>query len=368
MSDTVFDVELLSVGNRKMGVANAIRQFTGEQVGVVMRKVNACPNAVLRDAPKEIAEALRDELVALGASVELVERGTIVSSGKSNVLETQAEDVHAVDPSPKDTVDQAAEYIYFPGKLIRLTIVNTGGEFTGGIIDDGQIIDNLQKQISVGSLNSYMEFDDGSSFESSNYTDILHAYGPHVPDSMVIIEISSDLDQSDYDRVYQEVGSYNIDDTQINQFTCANPSYDPGKVVRHSDNAIVFFTQKIEKRIHYPVVFEGIDRLVFNDIYVGSINMDESISGDEILHEVLYIPKSQANRYLREYLQTGLSDTDSLSDYLTDIYEENHPLKEIIRKNHLISPGDIEGKGEWENDYVKLLNVSGNVIFEDGAY
>ena len=78
--------------------------------------------------------------------------------------------------------------------------------------------------------------------------------------------------------------------------------------------------------------------------------------------------QKEDSMYLRDYLQTGLSDTDSLSDYLTDIYEENHPLKEIIRKNHLISPGDIEGKGEWENDYVKLLDISGNVIFEEGAY
>jgi len=31
-------------------------------------------------------------------------------------------------------------------------------------------------------------------------------------------------------------------------------------------------------------------------------------------------------------------------------------------------PGDIEGKGEWENDYVKITTSTGEVLFEDGAY
>lgn len=53
---------------------------------------------------------------------------------------------------------------------------------------------------------------------------------------------------------------------------------------------------------------------------------------------------------------------------MTDIYLENHPLRKTIRENHLISPSDIEGKGEWENDYVKILDMSGDVVFEDGAY
>ena len=63
-----------------MGVVSIIRQFTGEQVGPTMRRVNACPIAVLCDAPYDEAKALSDELIAAGAKVELVERGAVTST------------------------------------------------------------------------------------------------------------------------------------------------------------------------------------------------------------------------------------------------------------------------------------------------
>jgi len=53
---------------------------------------------------------------------------------------------------------------------------------------------------------------------------------------------------------------------------------------------------------------------------------------------------------------------------ISDIFVDAHELKETIVKNHHLYPGDIEGKGEWENDYVKITTSTGEVLFEDGAY
>ena len=71
-------------------------------------------------------------------------------------------------------------------KLIRLTVINAGGEFTAGVIDDQEIKDKLRKKIDEGSVNTFMEFDDETYFEASNYTNILHQYGPNVPGSVIM--------------------------------------------------------------------------------------------------------------------------------------------------------------------------------------
>ena len=40
----------------------------------------------------------------------------------------------------------------------------------------------------------------------TEYTDILHCYGPHVPSSNILVEHSSDADiDDDYDRQYEEI-------------------------------------------------------------------------------------------------------------------------------------------------------------------
>ena len=82
-------------------------------------------------------------------------------------------------------------------KLIRLTVINAGGEFTAGVIDDQEIKDKLREKIDEGSVNTFMEFDDETYFEASNYTNILHQYGPNVPGSVVMTEESFDVDTED---------------------------------------------------------------------------------------------------------------------------------------------------------------------------
>lgn len=255
-------------------------------------------------------------------------------------------------------------------KLIRLTISNVGGEFTGGVIDDPYIKDKLRKKIGEGSVNSYMEFDDGNYFESSNHTNILHNYGPGVPGSYITIEESSDVDvEDDYDREYDETSSIHINKTDVNKFISSNP-YPGDYTSDYAEDDLIFYSLKIEKRIHYPVVIEINDGEEFDlgNVYIGSMDMDETISNDEIIEDVLYIPKDKAIEYTKKYFADDYDNDCLLSEHISDIYSESPELKEKIRSNHLVYPGDVEGKGEWENDYVKITTLDGKVLFEDGIY
>ena len=255
-------------------------------------------------------------------------------------------------------------------KIVRLTIINAGGEFTGGVVTDQGIKEKLRKNIDDSFVNSFMEFDDDTYFEASNYTSILHCYGPNVPGSTILLEESFDIDaEDDYERDYEEILSEEIDETEINQFTSSNPCAD-GNSSDYSDDDLIFYSQKIEKRIHYPVMIgiENGEEFELSDVYIGSMNMDEAISGDEIIEDVLYIPQDKAEDYTKEYLGDEWSADSLLGEFIGEIYSETPELKEKIRSKHLLYPRDVEGKGEWENDYVKVTALDGEVLFEDGIY
>ena len=169
--------------------------------------------------------------------------------------------------------------------IVRVTIVNTGGEFTGGIVNDPGLKKNIKERIKEHNLSSSMEFDDDSFFESSEHISILSAYGPNVPGSQIIVELSSDTDiDDDYEREYEEIISETIGNTGINCFTSSNPFPDEDSLRKGADDDLIFYSQKIEKRISYPVVLDPTldDRIKLENLYIGSMNMDETMSQDEI--------------------------------------------------------------------------------------
>ena len=60
---------------------------------------------------------------------------------------------------------------------------------------------------------------------------------------------------------------------------------------------------------------------------------------------------------------------DELKDIKGDLDTENKALRKLknkIRNNHLIYPTNIEGKGEYENDGVRITSLDGEeVLYED---
>jgi len=278
-------------------------------------------------------------------------------------------------------------------KFIRFTLINGGGEFTGGIIDNDFIKEKIREKISEGSVNSWMEFDGYEAatgydhFDASYHTNILHNYGPSIDDkAKIIIEESYDVDvEDDNNRDYNEIFSGTIDEYEerfnnINRFTTSNPN--PWELPSgFNDDDLVFYSQKIEKRIHYPAVIEIADGEEFNieNLYIGSVLMDETIMSEhEIIEDLLYIPTEKAKEYIREHSpedfeeeQTSMTSQDVnawLRDIIEDIYNELPELKDKIRNNHLIYPSNIEGKGEWENDFVRITSLDGEEIFISEYY
>lgn len=246
-------------------------------------------------------------------------------------------------------------------KHTKITIVNTGGEYTGGSIEDADTIDNINDYIDEDNVSHNMEFDNGDEFEVINYDNFFHVYGPDINSANIIIE------ESDENGNYSTISENNIDDTDINQFITENPYY-KDFVDKHNIEGLMVYSQKIEKRIHYSIVInEEFKNIDFSNLYIGAVNMDETIGRDEIVDTVLYIPKEKADEYVKKYLDGDYED-EPLSDFISEIFMENHELKQIIYDNHSIESDDIEGKGEWENEYIKITNTDDETLFEDGEY
>jgi len=68
---TEFDVVLAAVGDKKLDVIKAVREITGLGLKDAKELVESAPKAVKEGASKEDADAIKAQLEAAGASVEL---------------------------------------------------------------------------------------------------------------------------------------------------------------------------------------------------------------------------------------------------------------------------------------------------------
>lgn len=254
-------------------------------------------------------------------------------------------------------------------KIIRLTIIGTGAELGAGVIDDPELNRTIIRQIENDFLQSSMYLEDGTDFCLSNYTDILTIYGPSTSGATVLLEQTTDIDKEEYDRDYEELFSSAIDETEINEFISSYPGLEKFDLSIYSKDSLLFFNQKIEKRIHYPVLFElsEHEELDLSNVYIGSMDVD-MIAPGEIIEDFLYIPKDKAMEYMKEYLKEQYDQELSFGEILTDIYYDAPELKAKIRAHHLIPNEDTEGKGYYENDYIRVMDLDNNILFENENY
>ncbi|NDY94124.1 hypothetical protein [Wenzhouxiangella limi] len=254
-------------------------------------------------------------------------------------------------------------------KLIRVTIVNTGGAFSAGFIDDADLANQIKTAIAKDSLNCSMELDNGEYFETYNHANILDIKAPSISGASIIIEESNDVDeQYDFERKYKYVSELGIDESPVNTFTSSIPEASH-KITDYADDTLIFYSRKVEKRIHYPAPIERHDGDEFElaNVYLGSMNMEKTISPDQILQDFLYIPKAEAADYCKEFLGDRYDDNCALSDHMSAIYIEAPDLGKKIREKHLVYPGDIEGKGEWDSEYIRITTLEDEDLFEDGV-
>ena len=263
-------------------------------------------------------------------------------------------------------------------KLIRVSITETGGEFTCGPINDEDLISSIKKTIDNGDLKSSCVLENGEDFDAVMYDESFHLYGPNIRGAEVIIEETSVKNDSEYDNPddleFNEIFDGSIDESGINIFTTSCPGH-----IDVEDSKLVIYTKKYEKRINATYYIRLNDEEIFDpkNIYIGFILLDEVMDyvEDEILEHFLYIPKNTFESYLKSALKSHGQEFDEKDlekdyDFEESMQEEiwGFDLTEKIKEKHKISSYSIEGKGEWENDYLQILNSEEEVLFEAGAY
>ena len=125
-----------------------------------------------------------------------------------------------------------------PERIIRITLIETGGEFTSGTISNDETIDFLRNKIKDGVMSSYFD-----GFDASHYDNEFHVYGPHVPDSTVIIEESYDVEvEYDDERNYSGIFTGKLAETGIRTYQSSNPF--PPKLKRKE---LLIYTKKNRK-------------------------------------------------------------------------------------------------------------------------
>jgi len=110
-------------------------------------------------------------------------------------------------------------------RFFRVTILNTGGEYTYGSISDKLEIDAMLKNIDNNTVNDYSLYKDLNGndeyLNGFDHNDIVHAYGPDINGSKIeVVEFSNNR----YENKVKTILEYTkIANTQVNEFCEDNP-------------------------------------------------------------------------------------------------------------------------------------------------
>jgi len=253
----------------------------------------------------------------------------------------------------------------------KIDICAYGGEFAYGIVENEKSLAILNEAIENNNLALNIYSNDGELMFYECDDQLLQCYGPDVNGSTISITVYEDEDLED--EIEEVVSSKSTDSIGVNLFTYENPWYSNEDKEKFSSDALQYGGFYGEKRIHFPAVVhidEG-GKFDITNVYVGTVNMDETLSGNEIVSIVLYITKEKEKEILDIYFDDE-ENNEPLSDYLSEIYYDiqkgNYPdIKALLRECEC-EVLDIEGKGESEEVYVVVKNLEDEVLCEGDAY
>ena len=264
-------------------------------------------------------------------------------------------------------------------KLIKVSIKDTGGEFTCGRISDEDLARTIISTIEDGDIGSNCELQNGIEFDAVMYDNSFHVYAPNIRNAEVLIEEAISDSESDYENPdnleFNEIFNGGIDESGIKIFQSSCPE-EP----EIEESELVVYTKKYEKRITDTYFIKINDGETFDpkNIYLGFVLLDEVMDfvEDEILEYFFYIPKISFESYLMIALKNteqkfNVDNLEKDYDYEESMQEEiwvNPALTEIIKEKHKVNSYSTEGKGEWENDYLKFVDSEGETLHEEGCY
>ena len=363
----------------------------------VINAIEPLTGAVLLDKIKELGNVSKSDLVRACGYFSTKEGGgerlnyTVfyealleaksVSGGESSITEEEPQEENNENSKDDDIEEnKVLEKVLSrldkdKTRVFKITVIETGGDFTCGIIEDTSEVEQVKQSIDDGDMGSYIDLPNGDSFDANSFNDEFAVYGPHVPGSKVLIEEaygiaggSGAMDPVDQDFI--EIYEGPIEKSGIGTFMSSNP-YPP----EITEEQLIVYTKKYEKRIHNTFSLNIPKGEVFDprDIYIGYMCMDETFfTNDEILEHFLYIPKKYLKAYLNEYLEDDTAlDSDlveEMGSLIDEIYSEAPDLAKKITQQHSITSIYCEGKGEWECDYLKIVDSSDEILHENGNY
>jgi hypothetical protein len=260
------------------------------------------------------------------------------------------------------------------GKFFKVEIINSGAEYLFGVVSAEAEINALKDCINNGELRSEFDYVDADENECNmavhNIDLLFHAYGPEKDGAT--ISVTEYSDEYCEDEIKTIIETQDANESGVVFFTNSHPDYDEEYFVdKYSDDSLLWGNQKIEKRIHFPAVAELDEDEDFEltNVFVGSLNTDETIGDSEIVDSVYYIRPNDQINLLKEHNENNHvnpEDYGKLGDCIDEIILEKG--ENSILNKFKMDILDVEGKGEWENDYSVVRTLHQEVIFEGKKY
>ena len=230
-------------------------------------------------------------------------------------------------------------------KKYILDIQSFGAEITVGLIEDENEKEFILEQIENDEVYPDM-YSDNIDISHSNYDQIIGCYGPDISQGCERLTLSEYIE----DKIVNTIDL----DLNLNVFTYSNPDY----YNVNNKNSLMFAIAITEKRIHYPVIIELEDHETFDidNVFIGTLNTDETIESFEIIYNVYYLRNKDKNKILKEYLEDNFIENDF--ELLIEALAE---LDKTILKPFLCDNLDIEGKGESEETFIRIIDLNEDI-------
>ena len=171
------------------------------------------------------------------------------------------------------------------------------------------------------------------------------------------------------DELEEIIYKKDIDQVDLNLFTISNPYLTEEMKEKYSEDSLIFGGYYYEKRIQFPAVIhiKENERFDITNVYIGTVNMDETLGNDEIVSKVLYIRPEISQQVMNIY-QDGENSDEPLSDHIDQIYSEINDgeylnIKELFDQC-ICETLEVEGKGVREEEYAVVKTLDDEILFD----
>ena len=221
-------------------------------------------------------------------------------------------------------------------KKYKFSIFGYGGEYAFGTIEDKNIYDELVELADTEGLSPWgNEISDGE-VNFYDYTDIIGSYGASYGNSNIYM---SEIDENGNASEEEEITGFSGIELK-----------EPTLKENRKDGVFGFLGgASFEKGNFGQFELELEEEFNSRRLIFGTISMDSTLSGDEIIEKIFYVSKDK------------VSD-EELEDKLDEVLSE--PDLEFLKQFEIeldIENTDTNGK----DSMVILFDANGNTIFED---